>query len=109
MELTSKQRAQLRGMANSLDTILQIGKDGIGDNLVRQANDALEARELIKCRVLENSMLTAREAAQELGKLSRSEVVQVIGTKFVLYRESHTKEKKDKIVLVKDKKGGKKT
>ena len=104
MELTSKQRAQLRSMANSLDTILIIGKEGIGENLVKQANDALESRELIKCRVLENAMLTAREAAQELGKLSRSEVVQVIGTKFVLYRESHNKEKKDKIVLVKDKK-----
>ena len=104
MELTSKQRAQLRGMANSLDTILIIGKEGIGENLVKQANDALESRELIKCRVLENSMLTAREAAQELGKLSRSEVVQVIGTKFVLYRQSHNKDKKDKIVLVKDRK-----
>lgn len=92
MELTSKQRAQLRGMANSLDPIVHIGKDGLGDNLVKQASDALEARELIKCRVLENSMLTAR-----------AEVVQVIGTKFVLYRESHNKEKKDKIVLVKDK------
>ena len=62
MELTSKQRAQLRGMANGLDTIVQIGKDGIGDNLVQQANEALEARELIKCRVLESAMLTAREA-----------------------------------------------
>lgn len=104
MELTSKQRAQLRGMANGLDTIVQIGKDGVGENLVKQVNDALEARELIKCRVLENAMLTAREAAQELAPLSRSEVVQVIGTKFVLYRESHNKDKKDKIVLVKDKK-----
>ena len=66
MELTSKQRAQLRGMANGLDTIVQIGKDGIGDNLVQQANEALEARELIKCRVLESAMLTAREACQEL-------------------------------------------
>ena len=64
MELTSKQRAQLRGMANGLDTIVQIGKDGIGDNLVQQANEALEARELIKCRVLESAMLTAREACQ---------------------------------------------
>ena len=104
MELTSKQRAQLRAMANSLDTILQIGKDGIGDNLVQQANEALEARELIKCRVLESAMLTAKEACQELAKRTRSEVVQVIGTKFVLYRESHNKEKKDKIVLVKDRK-----
>ncbi len=104
MELTSKQRAQLRSMANSLDTIVHIGKDGIGENLVKQTNEALEARELIKCRVLENSMLTAREACQELAKLTRSEQVQVIGTKFVLYRQSHNKDKKDKIVLVKDKK-----
>lgn len=101
MELTSKQRAQLRGMANGLDTIVQIGKDGIGDNLVQQANEALE---LIKCRVLESAMLTAREACQELAKRTRSEGVQVIGTKFVLYRESHSREKKDKIVLVKDRK-----
>lgn len=103
MELTSKQRAQLRGLANGLDTIVQIGKDGIGDNLVQQANDALEAREIIKCRVLENSMLTAREACEELAKRTRSEQVQVIGTKFVLYRPSHSKEKKDRIVLVKAK------
>jgi RNA-binding protein len=104
MELTSKQRAQLRGMANGLDVIVHIGKEGIGENLVKQASEALEARELIKCRVLENSMLTAKEACQELAKLTRSEQVQVIGTKFVLYRESHNREKKDKIVLVKDKK-----
>ena len=104
MELTSKQRAQLRGLANGLDTILQIGKEGIGDNLVQQANEALEARELIKGRVLESAMLTPREACQTLPRLTRSEPVQVIGTKFVLYRESHSKEKKDKIVLVKDRK-----
>lgn len=104
MELTSKQRAQLRAMANGLDTILQIGKDGIGDNLVQQANEALEARELIKCRVLESAMLTTKEACRELAQRTRSEGVQVIGTKFVLYRESHNKEKKDKIVLVKDRK-----
>jgi RNA-binding protein len=104
MELTSKQRAQLRGLANSIDTILQVGKDGLGENLIKQADDALEARELIKCRVLETSMYTAKEACQELGKLTRSEGVQVIGTKFVLYRESHKPGKTDKIVLVKDKK-----
>ena len=104
MDITSKQRAQLRGLANGIETILQIGKEGLGDNLVKQANDALEARELIKCRVLENALMTPRGAAEDLAKLSRSEVVQVIGTKFVLYRQSHKKEKKDKIVLVKDKK-----
>ena len=105
MELTSKQRAQLRALANSIDTILQIGKDGIGENLVKQADDALEARELIKGRVLENNIeYDARLAAEELAKATRSEVVQVIGTKFVLYRPSHNKDKKDKIVLVADKK-----
>ena len=109
MELTSKQRAQLRAMANSLEPIVIIGKDGIGENLVKQANDALEARELIKCRVLENSMYTAKEACQELAKLTRSEGVQVIGTKFVLYRPSHKKDKTDKIVLVQDNKKKKQT
>ena len=104
MELTSKQRAQLRGLANSIDTILIVGKEGIGDNLVKQTNDALEARELIKGKVLENSLLSPREAAERLAPLTRSEVVQVIGTKFVLYRESHKKDKKEKIVLVSDKK-----
>ncbi|MEA4933941.1 MAG: YhbY family RNA-binding protein [Lawsonibacter sp.] len=100
MELTSKQRAQLRGLANTIDTILIVGKDGIGDNLLKQANDALEARELIKGRVLETAMLSAREAAEALVPLTRSEIVQVIGTKFVLYRPSHNKNKTNKIVLV---------
>jgi len=104
MELTSKQRAQLRGLANSLDPIVHIGKDGISDNLVKQADEALEARELIKCKVLENAMLTAKEACQEMSVRTRSEAVQVIGSKFVLYRQSHNKEKKDKIVLVRDRK-----
>lgn len=101
MELTSKQRAYLRGLANTLEPIVIIGKDGIGENLVKQANDALEARELIKCRVLENSMLTAREACDELSVLTRSEQVQVIGTKFILYRPTHRKDKKDRILLPK--------
>lgn len=103
-ELTSKQRAQLRGLANGINTILIIGKEGIGDNLVKQANDALEARELIKGRVLESALMSARDAAQALAPLTRSQVVQVIGTKFVLYRPSHRKDKKDRIVLVQDRK-----
>ena len=103
MELTSKQRAQLRGMASTLDTIVHVGKDGIGENLIKQVNDALEARELIKGRVLENSLLSPREAAQQLAPLTRSEVVQVIGSKFVLYRMQHDKGKR-KIELVKDRK-----
>ena len=99
--ITSKQRAQLRGMAAALNTELQIGKSGITENVVRQAEEALAARELIKGRVLDNSLLSAREACDELSALTRSEQVQVIGTKFVLYRPSHKKDKKDKIVLPK--------
>ena len=99
--MTSKQRAYLRGLANPMEPILHVGKDGVNDNMIKQLDDALEARELIKCRVLENSMLTAREACDELSALTRSEQVQVIGTKFVLYRPSHKKDKKDKIVLPK--------
>ena len=103
MELTSKQRAQLRGLANSIDTILQVGKDGIGENLIKQADDALEARELIKGRVLDNKIeYDARTAAEELAVATRSEVVQVIGSKFVLYRETHSKPKEKRIQLVKD-------
>ena len=102
MELSSKQRAYLRSLSNDLDVIVHIGKDGIGANLVKQADDALEARELIKGRVLENSLLTAREAAEELAVAARCEVVQVIGSKFVLYRMQHDKSKR-KIELVKAK------
>ena len=102
MELTGKQRAQLRAMANELEPIVHIGKDGIGENLIKQADDALKARELIKGRVLDNNIeYDARTAAEELAKATRSEVVQVIGTKFVLYRESHSKPKEKRIQLVK--------
>lgn len=101
MELTSKQRAQLRALANSLEPIVHIGKDGLGDNLIKQANDALEARELIKCRVLDNNLeYDARSAAEALAVATRSQVVQVIGTKFVLYRQN-TNIAKRKIELVK--------
>lgn len=86
--LNSRQRAQLRGLANSLDTIFQIGKGGVTENTVKQVDDALEARELIKLRVLETSPVSAREAADEIAEKTHSDVVQVIGTRFVLYRES---------------------
>ena len=102
MAITSKQRAQLRGLANTIDTIVQVGKDGIGENLIKQVDDALEARELIKGRVLDNNLeYDARLAAEELAKATRSQVVQVIGTKFVLYRETHSKPKEKRIELVK--------
>ena len=86
--LNSRQRAQLRGLANSLDTIFQIGKGGVTENTVKQVDDALEARELIKLRVLETSPVSAREAADGIAVKTHSDVVQVIGTRFVLYRES---------------------
>ena len=100
MPLTSKQRAQLRGLAAAQDTILQVGKGGITDNLVQQVSEALRSRELIKCKVLENSLLTAREACDELAERCRAEGVQVIGSKFVLYKRN---EKEPKIELVKSK------
>lgn len=86
--LNSRQRAQLRGMANSYETILQIGKGGITDNTVKQVNDALEARELIKLRILETCPTSVRETADTLANLTNSDVVQVIGTRFILYKES---------------------
>ncbi len=96
--LTGKQRAQLRALANSIDTIFQVGKGGINEQLIRQVDETLEARELIKLRVLETSPQSSREAADEIAKETGADVVQVIGSRFVLYRES--KENK-KIVLVK--------
>lgn len=88
--LTSKQRAYLRGLAAKEDTIFQIGKDGITENTAIALSDALKARELVKARVLENSMLTAREAADTLAARCRAEQVQVIGSKFVLYKRNET-------------------
>lgn len=96
--LTSKQRAQLRALANPIDTIMQVGKGGITENLIATVSDALEARELIKLRVLENSDYTPREAADTLAEATGADVVAVIGTRFVLYRES---EKHKRIELVK--------
>ena len=86
--LTSKQRAYLRSMAVDLDTILMVGKSGMSPELTKQADDALEARELIKGKVLtETSPVSPREAAEELAQATSSEVVQVIGSKFVLFRQ----------------------
>ena len=81
--ITSKQRAQLRGMAAALNTELQIGKSGITENVVRQAEEALAARELIKGRVLDNSLLSAREACDALCEACGADGVQVIGTEVV--------------------------
>lgn len=86
--ITSKQRAYLRGLANGIPAIMQIGKGGIGENLIKTVSDALEARELIKLTVLENSMETPRETADALAAATGADVVGVVGRKVILYRES---------------------
>ena len=94
--LTSKQRAYLRSLSTELDTIFQIGKGGISEETCAQISNALEARELIKARALDNSGYTSREAASEISEKVNCDVVSCVGSKFVLYRES---EKKKRIVL----------
>ena len=86
--ITSKQRAYLRGLANGIPAIMQIGKGGISENLIQTVSDALEARELIKLTVLENAMDTPRAVADELAETVGADVVGVIGRKVILYRES---------------------
>ncbi|MDE6021418.1 MAG: YhbY family RNA-binding protein [Ruminococcus sp.] len=86
--LTSKQRAKLRGIASTYETIFQIGKSGIGDTLVQQVMDALKKRELIKLHVLDNCEYDAKEASVILAERSKSEIVQVIGNRFVLYKRN---------------------
>jgi len=96
--MTSKQRAYLRSLASQMDTIFQIGKGGISDEMCKQISNALDARELIKLRVLDNAEYLPREAAEEIAEAVGAEVVTVIGTKFVLFRVS-SKEKNRKIDL----------
>ena len=99
--LTSKQRAYLRSLANGIDTILMVGKGGLSEQITAQAVSALKAREIIKGRVLESCELSVREVADSLAQETKSDVVQVIGTKFVLYKRN---EKDPKIVLPKTQK-----
>jgi RNA-binding protein len=91
--MTGKQRAYLRSLANGMETILYIGKGGLSENVIKQAEEALTARELIKGRVLEASMLTAAEACQALAEATGAEGVQSIGSRFVLYRPHPTEPK----------------
>jgi len=86
--LTGKQRSYLRSLANNLQPIFQVGKGGINDNMIKQFSEALEARELIKATVLKNAECDTRLVAEELAEATQAQVVQVIGSKFVLYRES---------------------
>lgn len=89
--LNSKQRAVLKGLASTAETIGQIGKGGMTETIITQASDALRARELVKYRVLETCPLSASEAAAELAEKTNSEVVQVIGSRLVLYKRNADK------------------
>ncbi len=90
--LTGKQRSYLRGLCNTLEPIFQVGKSGISENVIKQFSDALEARELVKATVLKNATTQTRQICEEISQKTEAEIVQVIGSKFVLYKES--KEKK---------------
>lgn len=96
--MNSKQRAYLRGLANNLTSIFQIGKNGISDNLIKQIDDALEARELIKLNVLDTSPDEAINIANSLAHNTNSDLVQIVGNKITLFRQ---KKKDSKINLPK--------
>ena len=101
MAISSKQRAQLRGLAMSEDTIVQVGKGGITENVIASVNAALKARELVKGRVLDTCEYSPREVLDALCEACEAEPVQVIGTKFVIFQRNHAE---PKIELVKEKK-----
>ncbi|HHX17772.1 MAG TPA: ribosome assembly RNA-binding protein YhbY [Clostridium sp.] len=94
--LTGKQRSYLKSLANGIDSIFQVGKGNINDNMIKQLNDVLEARELIKITVLKNSPGGVYEICEEVAQKTNSEIVQVIGNKFVLYKES----KENKVIVI---------
>lgn len=94
--ITSKQRAYLRGLANTIPALYQVGKGGIDQTLIKTLDEALEAKELIKVHVLENSGENTKELCNFIAERLNAEPVQAIGSKFVLYRES---ENKKQIVL----------
>ena len=96
--MTSKQRSYLKSLAMVADTIFQVGKGGIDENFIKQVDSALEAREIVKFRCLDSYLEGPHYAAEKLAEACDAEVVQVIGTKGVLYRES---KKNKKIVLPK--------
>ena len=86
--MTSKQRAYLRSLANTMEPIIHVGKDGVNENMIKQASDALEARELIKGTVQQNCEFSAKEALELLCEKVHAEPVQCIGRRFVMYRPS---------------------
>lgn len=96
--MNSKQRAFLRSLANNINSIFQVGKNGISENLIKQVDDALEARELIKLNVLETSPDDIEEVANSIAERTNSILVQIMGNKITLYR---ARKKDSKIVLPK--------
>lgn len=96
--MTSKQRAYLRSLSNHIDAIFQVGKAGISDNLIKQINDALKARELIKIKVLENVEAPIKDIAEEISLQTDSIIVQIMGNKITLYKRN---KEKTKIILPK--------
>lgn len=89
---TSKERSHLKSLAANLQSVMQVGKEGVGENLIKSLSDALEARELIKINVLTNAEEDARSLAAELAVTLRAECVAVIGRKVILYRRSSRKD-----------------
>lgn len=94
--ITPKQRAYLKSLANSLEPVFQVGKGGVNEAQTAQIDDYLRVHELMKIKVLDNSMVNAREAAEEIASAIGCEVVQVIGSKVVLYKKNP---KEPKIIL----------
>lgn len=108
--ITSKQRAFLRGLANKIDASVQVGKGGINDNMIGLVRDTLEKKELIKIHVLENAFSDTRDVCHELSEIINAEEVQVIGSKFVLYKESRENKRIDlNKLIVKSEESVKKT
>ncbi|MCL2773470.1 MAG: YhbY family RNA-binding protein [Oscillospiraceae bacterium] len=93
--LTSKQRAKLKSIAANIESLYQMGKNEIDENYIIQLSAALDAKEIIKIKVLETAAYTPKEAAEILAEKTDSEVVQVIGSKIILYRKSRKKDKID--------------
>ena len=89
--ITTKQRAYLRGLGNALDPVAQVGKEGLNENLITSVQLLLQARELVKIKVLKNCELTAREIADNLSYMLNAEIVQVIGAIIILYKKSTKK------------------
>lgn len=97
--MTSKERAELRSKANELETTLIVGKEGVSETLLEEAGRQLDARELIKGKVLETALMSAREVCDALCQALGAEGIQVVGNKFVLYRFSEKKTHEQKAAL----------